>query len=253
MLLKEFILAMERIAPPELAMEGDNIGLLIGTERTQIHRVLVALDCSPAVAREAVEWGADLVLTHHPQFFHPIQRILPDDPQTAAAYVLVRNGVGLYAAHTNLDAAQGGVNDALAARLQLTCVVPFGDGMGRIGTLMREMPLHAFAMQAGKALGGPVTCCGARDVPVKRVAVLGGAGADALAEAKDAGADVFLTGEAKHHEGYFSEVLSIPMLVAGHYETEKVVLAPLIARLQAVSDDVQYQLARADASPFVQL
>ena len=253
MQLKEFICAMEQIAPPELAMQGDNVGLLIGPEHALVRRVLVALDCSVAVAREAVALGADLVLTHHPQFFHPIQRFLPDDPQTAAAYILVRNGIGLYAAHTNLDTASGGVNDALAACLGLTCVAPFGDGMGRIGVLTRPVALKTFAGQVAAELSARVCCCGDLDTRVERVAVLGGAGADAVTDAKTAGADVLVTGEARHHEGFYAQVLQLPMLVAGHYETEKVVLEPLIARLQSVSDDVQYNLSRADASPFAQL
>lgn len=253
MQLKDFIAAMERIAPPELAMPGDNVGLLVGPDHTEIRRVLVALDCSVAVAREAVACKADLVLTHHPLFFHPIQRFLPDDPETASAYVLARNGVGLYAAHTNLDTAVGGVNDALSAKLGLTCVVPFGDGMGRIGALSRETTLGAFAQQAGKLLHARISLCGDAGATIKRVAVLGGAGADALSDAKAAGADVLVTGEAKHHMGYVPEVVGIPMIVAGHYETEKVVLEPLIARLQSVADDVQYQLACSDASPFVQV
>ena len=74
-----------------------------------------------------------------------------------------------------------------------------------------------------------------------------------LADAKNAGADVLVTGEAKHHEGHAADVLDFPMILAGHYETEKVVLEPLIARLQSVSDDVQYKIALADMSPFVQL
>lgn len=254
MLLNDFIRNMERIAPPELAMPGDNIGLLIGPDHTDIRRVLVALDCSVAVAREAVQRGADLVLTHHPQFFRPIQRFLPDEPQTASAYLLVRNGIGQYAAHTNLDAAPGGVNDALSARLGLSCVVPFGSGMGRVGTLPHAVSLHEFVRHAKIALHAEIACCGAQEgMTVKRVAVLGGAGADTLADAKAAGADVLVTGEARHHEAYFAETLGTPLLVAGHYETEMVVLEPLIARLQSVSDDVQYYLARADASPFAQV
>ena len=69
MKLAEFLLAMERIAPNELAMDFDNVGLLIGTKRTEIKRVLLALDCTTATAQEAIDWGADLLLTHHPLFF----------------------------------------------------------------------------------------------------------------------------------------------------------------------------------------
>ena len=107
MKLAEFLLAMEHIAPKELAMDFDNVGLLIGTKRTEIKRVLLALDCTTATAQEAIDWGADLLLTHHPLFLSGIKRILPDDPATAGAYLLLRNGIAHFAAHTNLDAAPG--------------------------------------------------------------------------------------------------------------------------------------------------
>ena len=85
MKIQEFTAAMERIAPKELALEFDNPGLLIEPDHAEISRVLVALDCTKAVADEAAAWGADLVLTHHPLFFHPVQRLSYTDPATAAA------------------------------------------------------------------------------------------------------------------------------------------------------------------------
>ena len=88
MRLQEFAAAMERIAPMELAAEFDNPGLLIEPDHDEISRVLVALDCTKAVAEEAAEWGADLVLTHHPLFFHPVKHMAYSDPATAAACVI---------------------------------------------------------------------------------------------------------------------------------------------------------------------
>ena len=253
MRLKDFIEVMEGIAPPELSMDWDNVGLIIGPEEEEIYKVLVALDCTLPVAKEAAQWGAQLVLTHHPLFFAPVRRILPREPQTAAAYALIRNGIGLYAAHTNLDAAPGGVNDALADALGLTQVSPFGDGMGRVGVLEQAMPVERFAAMTGRALGARVALSGPAACKVARVAVLGGAGAEALSQAKAAGADVLVTGEAKHHEGLAAMVEGLPMVTAGHHETEKVVLKPLIARLHSLTDDVQYKLAQTDVSPFAQL
>ena len=118
MKLEKWIKIMEEIAPCNLAQDYDNVGLLIGTEK-EIGKVLVALDLSVPVAEEAIAEKVDLVLTHHPVFFHPVKRMLPDDPDTAAAYKLIRNGIGMYAAHTNLDACEGGVNDAIAESLGL--------------------------------------------------------------------------------------------------------------------------------------
>lgn len=119
MKIENFLSVCEAMAPRAMALDFDNPGLLVGPDHDEIHKVLVALDCTEAVAREAVNWGADLVLTHHPMFFSGIKRFTPCDPGTSAAYILARNGIGLFAAHTNLDAAQGGVNDALCGRWAL--------------------------------------------------------------------------------------------------------------------------------------
>lgn len=253
MKLSDFTAAMERIAPRELALEFDNPGLLIEPDHEEIRSVLVALDCSKEVAEEAIIWGADLVLTHHPLFFHPVKRLSYTDPATTAACMLVRNGIGLFAAHTNLDAAEGGVNDTLCELLGIEQLQPIDEGVGRIGTLKEPCTLRAFAARAEKTLGATVRFAGDPNGNVLRAAVLGGSGASAILPAFEAGADVLLTGEVKHSDAIDANTLGLGLIVAGHYETERVVLAPLIRRLQNEGFTVQYQLSRADGSPFVRL
>lgn len=251
MKLNEFVDMMERIAPPQLAVAEDNVGLLIGPDHTEVRRVLVALDLTVRVAAEAAEIGADLVLTHHPQFFRGIKRILPDHPDTAAAYALIRHGIGHYAAHTNFDAAAGGVNDVLAELLGLSDVVPLPpENLGRVGALNPPLRLAEFAEIAQKKLGDDVRFCGDPDARVGLVAVVGGGGDSELESVKDAGADTFVTGEIRYHRALAAAVLGINVVTAGHYETEHAALSPLIARLQRESNDVQYSLAHSEASPF---
>lgn len=250
MLLQDFITAIERVAPKELAEAWDNPGLLIGPESRQIHHVLVALDCTPEVAQEAKERGCELVLTHHPLFFQPVRHILQDDPQTAAAYALCRRGIGLYAAHTNLDSAEGGVNDVLAGLFGLTGISPFGDGMGRIGMLQKAVTLQEFVADTDRLLGSRARYAGDPDAVIARVAVLGGAGASVMEQAMQAGADVLLTGELKHHEALNARSMGMPVVAAGHYETENTVLLPWIRRLQGETNDVQYHIACSGVNPF---
>ncbi len=250
MRLNDWIADMERIAPPELALAWDNVGLLVSPETERIERVLVALDCTAEVADEAADCGAQLVLTHHPVLFSGAKRILRDAPDTAAVYRLIRRGVGLYAAHTNLDAAPGGVNDALAARLGLTDVRPLPpEGLGRVGTLPEALPLAAFAALAERALGCTALVSGGADAMVRTVALVGGAGGSDIAAAAQAGADAFVTGECRHHQALEARVRGVALLACGHYATERVVLEALIARLQAVENDVQYQVAQAESDP----
>jgi dinuclear metal center YbgI/SA1388 family protein len=251
--LNRFLEAMERIAPRALALEFDNPGLLVEPDHDEINRVLVALDCSIAVAKEAAEWGADLVLTHHPLFFHPVSRMAYSSPETAAACLLLRNGIGLFAAHTNLDAATGGVNDSLCALLGIRDAIPFDEGVGRIGTLKTPVDGRTFQLDAERLLSTQAQFVGDPDKPVSRVAVMGGSGGSSILPAKELGADLLLTGELKHSDAIAAKTIGLNVIVAGHYETERVVLLPLIQRLQEAGFPVQYQVSRADVSPFVRL
>lgn len=253
MRLKDFIAAVERTAPKELAAEWDNPGLLVSPAEREIKDVLMALDCTAAVADEAAERGCQLVLSHHPLFFHPVKHLLQEDPRTAAAWTLARRGVGLYAAHTNLDSAENGVNDVLCGLFGITDAGPYCNGMGRVGTLQKAVTLKDFVRDVNDLLGGSARFTGDPETLVARVAVLGGAGGDALTDAKAAGADVLLTGEARHHEALASVEIGLPLIVAGHYETENIVILPWIRRLQRETNDVQYHVARAGANPFVRI
>lgn len=246
----DWVLALEALAPPELAMEGDNVGLLVGTTRTEIKKVLVALDCTLDTAEEAVHWGADALLTHHPILHDPVRRIDPYSPATAGAYALIRAGVAHYAAHTNLDAAQFGVNDCLCERLKILNAVPLPpENLGRIGTVEGGPTLEAFAAFVERELNTAVRFCGAANAKVKKVAVIGGAGGNNVKDARLAGADTYVTGELKHHQALEALALGLNVIEAGHYETENVVLLPWIRRLQSLSDDVEYKLARSEAAP----
>lgn len=253
MKIQEFCAQMERVAPRELALEFDNPGLLIEPDHAEIARVLVALDCTKAVAEEAAEWGADLVLVHHPLFYHPVKKLAYSDPATAAACVLLRHGIGLYAAHTNLDAAHGGVNDTLCALFGIREAIPFDEGVGRVGQLMEAETLAVFAKRAELILNTHVRVSGDPEKTISRVAVMGGSGGGSIAHAAAQGADVLLTGELKHSDALDAQMLGLSLVVAGHYETEAVVLEPLMKRLQNDCFGVQYQLSRADGSPFVRL
>ena len=253
MKINEFTTLMERIAPKELALDFDNPGLLIEPDHAEVSRVLVALDCTKAVAEEAVEWGADLVLTHHPLFFHPINKLAYSDPATAPACILLRNGIGLFAAHTNLDAAHGGVNETLCEMFGIREAIPFDEGVGRIGQLKMTETLAAFAKRVEQSLNARVSISGELEKPISRVAVMGGSGGNSVTQAAAQAADVLLTGELKHSDALDAQMLGLSLIVAGHYETEAIVLEPLMKRLQNECFDVQYKLSRTDGSPFVRL
>ena len=129
-------------APAELAAPWDNVGHLVGEPEAEVKKVLVALDITEAVVREAIDSGADLIVAHHPVMnckWHEVQRVRSDDAQGRMLIGMIRNGISAICMHTNLDAAEGGVNDALAEKLGLQGLELLNEEkIGRIGTLKSQ-------------------------------------------------------------------------------------------------------------------
>ena len=250
--LARFCACMERIAPRALALDFDNVGLLVEPDHTEIKRVLLALDCTTTTAREAIDLGVDLLVTHHPQFFHGVKSIGFSSPVTGAAALLLRHGIGHYAAHTNLDAAEGGVNDTLADLFELQNVSPIPpENIGRIGVLPSPIKLSALVERCNALLNSRAAYTGDPDRLVSRIAVLGGAGGGDIEYARDAGAEAYITGEAKHNQILEAREMDLPLILCGHYETERVVLKSLQDRLQILAPDVQYYITLREKAPLL--
>lgn len=115
----EIIQVFESFSPKNLAMEGDKIGLQIGNLSRKVHNVMIALDVLDEVVEEAIAKDVQLIIAHHPLIFRPLQRITSEDPSGRLIEKLIKHDIAVYAAHTNLDVAKGGVNDLLADALGL--------------------------------------------------------------------------------------------------------------------------------------
>ena len=181
--LTELASYLESIAPAQIAESWDNVGVLVRCAQ-EVTGVLCALDITPATVREARAVGCNAIVSHHPVIFRPLKELRQDDVPA----LLVREGVSAVCMHTNLDKAQGGVNDVLAQALGLRDTEPFAGGIGRVGVLPETMEAAAFAQFVGKALAAPVKWADAHG-PVRRVAVVSGSGGDFSAEAAAAGAE----------------------------------------------------------------
>lgn len=232
------------MAPVELAEPYDNVGLLAGHPNWSVERVLCALDLTPPVLREAEQIGAQLIVTHHPILFHARKNLREDDPEGALLCALVRSGRALIAAHTNFDAAQPGVNDCLAGELGLDAVRALEHGM-RVGSWSGT--LEALAAHCERRLGAVVRrygACGA----VERVAVMGGAGSEFWPLALAAGAQVYLTGEVRHHDALAAVQAGLAVLEAGHYHTERISVKGLRNGLQTRINALQYNVRVFESS-----
>lgn len=247
--LKDFLEAMEIIAPRSLALEFDNPGLIVGTERERISRVLIALDCTNAVVDEAVESNCDLVLTHHPLLFRAVKRIAPDDPVTAPVYRLIRHGIGMFAAHTNLDSAEGGVNTELCRILGIENEEPVPpENLCRVGSFKKPVPFSEIIKRVNERLH---TFCRAAgpEREIERVMVCGGSGGSEYPLAAECGAQLLITGECRHNEAIEAVHAGLNVIAAGHYETERIVLEPLKNRLEQLARGAEYVISSAEKNP----
>lgn len=358
---------VEEWARPEFAEDGDRIGLLVGSPSLEVDNVLVTLDVTAEVIAEAVRKNVQLIVSHHPLFRDPLPSIRDDLYPASFVYRLAREGIALYAAHTNLDAAPGGINDILAERLGLVDLkllfptyqeklykvvvfVPVGHedqvrqaicshgagwvgnysdctfqlagtgtfrplegttpfigetgelervseirietivpqsrlndvltemisahpyeevaydlyplqnqgpetGLGRVGKLSEEMTLAEFAEKVKKCLGlDLVRVTGDLESRVLSVALCGGSAMSLLPQALNSGADVYLTGDVRHHGALDALAQGIAVVDAGHYGTECVVV-PVMAdyikgKVKEAGSDLRVLVSQIKTDPF---
>jgi len=347
---QSLIRAIEEWAPLQLAEDWDNCGLQVGDRTQEIHKVFVALTPTLAVVERAIAAGADMIVTHHPLLFKPMKQITTDKEQGKIVHLLLKNGISLYSAHTNLDITVDGVNDVLAQRLDVRNLRPLADctyetlyklvvyvptgyenqvrtaicgagagwiggysdctfqgkgqgtflpregtnpftgkvgelefaeeyrletvvpqsklsavltamesshpyeevaydifrlenkgacsGLGRIGELPTEMTSEEFLQYVSGKLGQPFLTYAGQAAKIKKVALCGGSAASYMTAAKANGADAYVTGDVKYHDGQLAEELGILVIDAGHFATEQAIVEKLAEFLRKQNVEV---------------
>ncbi len=228
----DIMLLMEELTPQKMAAAWDNVGLIIGRRAKPVKSIMLALDITPAVVRQAIEHKSDLIITHHPPIFAKLGRITDAAWQQELLLTLAEHGIAVFSAHTNLDCVSNGVNDVLAARLKLRELEPLDEasGLGRIG-LSEIEDLDEFAAFVKKSLKADYVAVGSAGKKVARVAVCGGSGADLIDVALQKGADTLVTGDLKYHQAQNAVFSGLNIIDAGHQATELPVLDKLADRL----------------------
>ena len=248
----EILTFLETLAPRSMKMDWDNVGLLCGSRKAEVTKILVALDPFEGVCEEAAAWGADLIVTHHPLIFQALKSITDETSIGRSIQLLCREGISAINAHTNLDCAPGGVNDRLASALGLSeiqVIDPMGvDAEGKEWGLLRkgnvsEQALSDFLPKIKAALG----CEGLRYVdggkPVCKVAVGGGACASELMDAYHAGCDTFVTSDVKYNQFWDAKDLGMNLIDAGHCYTENPITALLAEKIAARFPEVAVKIS----------
>ena len=239
---------VETLAPRAMKMDWDNVGLLCGSKSTPVTKVLVALDPFEHVCEEAAQWGAEVIVTHHPLIFRPLPSITDETTIGRGIRTLIKHDISAINAHTNLDQAPGGVNDVLANTLGLEKVQIINprDGFGllRMGQV-EEQRLSQFLSTVKENL----RCEGLRYVdggkPVRKVAVGGGACGDGFREALDAGCDTFVTSDIKYNQFWDARELGLNLIDAGHFHTENPAVAVLAEKIAAAFPEIEVKISES--------
>ncbi len=234
----------------DLRCDWDNDGIMCMTDPDrEVKKVLVTLDVTEETVGKAVDEGFDLVISHHPLVFRGVSHFDCRESVPRRLAQLVANGISVLSYHTRLDCAEGGVNDTLAEQLGLLDIEPFmvdGYPMGRVGNLPASLSPRSFALFAKEALDAEQAVMADGGCPVRRVAVLGGSGDDAVEPAKMAGADALVTGELKYHTLSDAHLCDMTLLALGHYETEQPVCESLAKWLEITLDDAEIEIYHAN-------
>ena len=258
---EEIIDRLEEDYPLECAEEWDNPGLLAGRRGREVKKIFVALDADEAAIRQAVEWGADMLITHHPLLFHSINQVTDDTFIGRRILALIENDISYYAMHTNFDVLGMGRLNRKILHLQNTRVLEVTrendgvlEGIGRIGDLPHPMTLRETAEFVRRQFGlEAVRCYGLEQdegrgteerVKVTRVAVCGGSGKSVVEKALQEDAQVLVTGDIDYHTGIDAMAQGLFIIDAGHYGTESCFISFMVRKLTALFPDCEVKGAR---------
>lgn len=246
---------IEEYAPFDMAYDGDNVGLLVGSRDAKLMGIVFAVDVNIQAIEQAVEIGANLIIAHHPVIFGALQAVTDATATGRVLQLAIENKINIISAHTNLDAAKKGVSQTLAKLAGLKNIyTPSNARTMRVGELEKEIPTEEFVKNLKKVLN--IDCIFiTKNYPksIKTVAVVSGRGCGSLYEAIETKADVFLLGEIKHENAVYANIMDLCVIACGHHETEVIILDKLKLYLQIHLNELQLVAGVYDESPMIKL
>ncbi|MDO4813847.1 MAG: Nif3-like dinuclear metal center hexameric protein [Gemella sp.] len=255
--VKDIYSFIKDLADENLAESWDNVGLILGDENQKVEKILVCLDVTTDVVKEAKEKSIDLIISHHPLIFKGIRNINFNDFKGKILKELIKNDISVISAHTNLDSAKFGLNDYLSKLLELQetkVLVPNKQvedtGLGRIGNLSESMSQEEFIEYAKEKLGLKfVKLVKANDINIKSVAILGGSGASFIQTLPEV--DIYLTGDIGYHDAVDAIEMNQNLLDIGHF-AEKASKALFKSYLEKLPTSNSYEvvIAESERDPF---
>ncbi len=257
MLIAELVAAVERLAPSALAEAWDNVGLLVGRHNQPVKKLLVALELRDEVLGEAAELGCQAVLIHHPTIFPALSAVTDDGAAAELVLQAAESRIAVIAAHTNLDATAGGLNDIMASLLGITAMVPLRPatsdptvGLGRVGQASAHTTLETLGNHAGQAFDAPRRYVGDPNAEVRTIACCTGSGGSLIPDALASGADVYVTSDLKYHDA--DRAPGLALISLPHARVERIAMkawSKILERTLA-PNDVEVRFAVTDTDPW---
>ena len=242
MIVQDICQFLDQFAPPRLAEEWDNVGLLVGDPSRSVKKIMTCLTITPGTAEEAVREDADLIVSHHPLPFRSLKRLTTDNVPGRLLLQLIEASIAIHSPHTAFDSAAAGINQRLAEGLglqEIQPLVPLPDdeeqlGSGRRGELADPKPLSAIAegLKQQLAVNG-LHQVGTAEQMIGTVAVACGSAGAFLAAARQSGCDLLVTGETSFHTCLEAESTGVALLLPGHYASERFAVEHLAEVLAA--------------------
>jgi dinuclear metal center YbgI/SA1388 family protein len=262
-ILQDILTILDTTAPFSLAESWDNVGLMLGDPKQEISGILIGLDPTSDLLKEAVANNANLIINHHPLIFTPLKKIRTDQPTGHFISEAIKNNIAVIGCHTNLDVVSNGVSHVLAERIGLGNSTPLTNtnnddpsiGFGKVGSLPGALDSDIFFSQLCQILDLPVLkICGSIPKKIIRVAVCGGSGSELAEAALAAKAEVYITGEVKHSVARWAEESGLCIIDAGHFATENMItetLSKTLTETMIKQDmDLSVQASTLQSNPF---
>lgn len=262
MILKDIIGYVEEIAPINLKEDFDNVGLIVGSDKSNIKNVLVALDCTKKVIEEAKSINADLILTHHPLIFRKINSVTDNTLLGAKIIELIKSDINVYSAHTNLDSAKGGINDTIAQILEYeTCSIIDEStedkecGIGRFLKLKNQNTLENIINLFKDELDiKDLRYTGSLNNKVTKVAIINGSGQDFFEMSRNLGAELIITGDTTYHFTSDYTEMGIDIIDLGHFNSEWPVFVKIVKELERKirrkNQDIKFYYSKVSKDPY---
>lgn len=250
---------IEKFAPKFLKEDYDNVGLMVGDEQKEVKKVLLSLECTNEVIKEAMELKVDLIITHHPLLFKKPKNIVKGDFLGNKIITLIQKDIALYSCHTNLDSARGGINETLVKMLgfnskqiiEPTEARNYKDGgIGRLVSLEKEIGLDDIIRIVKNNLNIKNMRIVRGSDRVKELAIINGSGQDFFYKAKSLGVDCIITGDTTYHFASDFKEMGISIIDAGHFATESIAFFNTLEFLKEKFKDVEFITSKKCNDPY---